>query len=79
MILRAFTHASQSLFWLDLSIHQIFPCQNFVRVNSPNSRYTVIYIKTHDSESRGQEEAGRMRRTSELFTGNTAKINKRSK
>ena len=29
-------------------------------------------IKTHNSESRGQEEAGRMRRTSELFTGSTA-------
>ena len=31
----------------------------------------VVYIKTHDSESRGQEEAGRMRRMSVLFTGNT--------
>ena len=30
------------------------------------------YIKTHDSESRGQEEAGRTRRTSELFTRSTA-------
>ena len=29
-------------------------------------------IKTHDSESRGQEEAGRMRRTRELFTRSTA-------
>ena len=29
-------------------------------------------IKTHDSESRGQEEAGRTRRTSVLFTGSTA-------
>ena len=29
-------------------------------------------IKTHDSESRGQEEAGCTRRTSELFTGSTA-------
>ena len=29
-------------------------------------------IKTHDSESRGQEEAGRMRRMSVLFAGNTA-------
>ena len=26
-----------------------------------------IYIKTHDSESRGQEEAGRTRRMSVLF------------
>ena len=31
-----------------------------------------LVIKTHDSESRGQEEAGRMRRTSELFTCSTA-------
>ena len=30
------------------------------------------YIKTHDSESRGQEEAGRTRRMSELFTCSTA-------
>ena len=29
-------------------------------------------IKTHDSESRGQEEAGHTRRTSVLFTGSTA-------
>ena len=29
-------------------------------------------IKTHDSESQGQEEAGRTRRTSELFTRSTA-------
>ena len=29
-------------------------------------------IKTHDSESRGQEEAGHTRRMSVLFTGNTA-------
>ena len=29
-------------------------------------------IKTHDSESRGQEEAGRTRRMSLLFTGSTA-------
>ena len=38
--------------------------------------YMYIYafaglIKTHDSESRGQEEAGRMRRMSVLFTGST--------
>ena len=32
----------------------------------------VIVIKTHDSESRGQEEAGRTRRMSVLFTGSTA-------
>ena len=32
----------------------------------------IMQIKTHDSESRGQEEAGRMRRMSVLFTGSTA-------
>ena len=32
----------------------------------------VYVIKTHDSESRGQEEAGRTQRTSELFTRSTA-------
>ena len=32
----------------------------------------ITMIKTHDSESRGQEEAGRTRRTSELFTRSTA-------
>ena len=32
---------------------------------------TIGNIKTHDSESWGQEEAGRMQRTSELFTGST--------
>ena len=29
-------------------------------------------IKTHDSESRGQGEAGRTQQTSELFTRSTA-------
>ena len=31
----------------------------------------MYHIKTHSSESRGQEEAGRTQRTSE-FTGSTA-------
>ena len=42
-------------------------------------KFNVIYhgsglgwIKTHDSESRGQEEAGRTQRTSELFTRSIA-------
>ena len=30
------------------------------------------YIQTHDSESRGQEEADRTRQMSVLFTGSTA-------
>ena len=34
--------------------------------------HQVLMIKTHDSESRGQEEAGRTRQTSVLFTGSTA-------
>ena len=33
---------------------------------------TAACIKTNDSELRGQEEAGHMRRTSELFKGSTA-------
>ena len=32
----------------------------------------MLGIKTHNSESRGQEEAGRTQRTSELFTRSTA-------
>ena len=36
------------------------------------SLWSLKNIKTHDSESRGQEEAGRTRRTSELFTRSTA-------
>ena len=41
--------------------------------NHKNIRpWKLSYIKTHDSESRGQEEAGRTRRTSELFTCSTA-------
>ena len=36
-----------------------------------NSKYTLIiytmYIKTHDSESQSQGEAGHMRQTSELW------------
>ena len=37
-------------------------------------QHTSFYfdIKTHESESRGQEKAGRTRRTSELFTRSTA-------
>ena len=35
-------------------------------------KHACAPIKTHDSESRGQEEAGRTRQMSVLFTGNTA-------
>ena len=37
----------------------------------PLQRGICQHIKTHNSESRGQEEAGRTQRTSELFTGST--------
>ena len=33
---------------------------------------SILSIKTHDSELQGQEEAGRTRQTSELFTRSTA-------
>ena len=39
-----------------------------------NSGVNIVYtldIKTHDSESRGQEEAGRTRQMSVLFTCST--------
>ena len=39
----------------------------------PNKFKGLMFsIKTHDSELRVQEEAGRMQRTSELFTRSTA-------
>ena len=38
----------------------------------PNTKAEDSDIRTHDSESRGQEEAGRTRQTSVLFTGSTA-------
>ena len=50
----------------------------FVKLHDCNSpifylpMFFTSLIKTHDSESRGQEEAGRTRRTSVLFTGSTA-------
>ena len=44
-----------------------------LKVNGQVSKnYSVIgQIMTHDSESQGQEEAGCMQQTSELFTGST--------
>ena len=53
-------------------------CIDLSHLNRYVRRYYVtnckdcLIIKTHDSESRGQEEAGRMQRTSELFTHSTA-------
>ena len=48
-----------------------------MRINGSRNKSKLIsfithIIKTHGSESRGQEEAGRTQRTSELFTGSTA-------
>ena len=39
-------------------------------IHSFTKQIASIFIKTHGSELRGQEEAGRMQ-TSELFTGST--------
>ena len=42
-------------------------------VNTHNTFYNLkLRIKTHSSESRGQEEAGCMRQMRELFTRSTA-------
>ena len=41
-------------------------------VNTAPRLKTPVYIKTHDSESRGQEEAQQCRPLSELFTRSTA-------
>ena len=45
-----------------------------IQISLTNDRQANIndHIKTHDSESRGQEEADRTQRTSELFTCSTA-------
>ena len=47
-------------------------CELLIVTITVNILVPYINIKTHDSESRGQEEAGRTRRTSELFTHSTA-------
>ena len=54
----------QSIVNMYMCIRIFYTCHAFSTVASG--------IKTHDSESRGQEEAGRTRRTSELFTRSTA-------
>ena len=41
-------------------------------VGFPRAGQIYLLIKTHDSESRGQEKAGRTRRISELFTRSIA-------
>ena len=54
-----------------------FECKNYFLFVKffPQEVSAIQYctlIKTHDSESRGQEEAGRTRRMSVLFTHSTA-------
>ena len=44
----------------------------FVKFKSSCTVSLIHEIKTHDSESRGEEEAGRTQRMSVLFTGSTA-------
>ena len=43
----------------------------YAQAHSMHRQTKTFIIKTHDSESRGQEEAGHTRRTSVLFTGST--------
>ena len=45
--------------------------ERFIRRGNYSYSYEIL-IKTHDSESRGQEEAGRTQQMSELFTRSTA-------
>ena len=42
------------------------------RQNLYHHQLVYFNIKTHSSKLRGQEEAGHMQQTSELFTGSTA-------
>ena len=63
------------------NLHRGFSCWGFelpgqISSLNPNRNLICCYapytgIKTHNSESRGQEEAGRTRRMSVLFTGST--------
>ena len=60
-----------------ISAADILPIRYTYRYTSSTYICTIIimykypFIKTHDSESRGQEEAGHMQRMSELFTHST--------
>ena len=48
-------------------------CNESVNKQLYNGKYTYLpKIKTHGSKSQGQEEAGRMQQTSELFRHSTA-------
>ena len=71
-------------FWAHFFRSHSFPCRSLLLSTTVlNDMYLCTYkaivklilknvIKTHDSESRGQEEAGRTQQTSELFTRSTA-------
>ena len=54
-------------------VHMYMFIEIFNRLEIVNTTFnlSINIIKTHDSESRGQEEAGRTRRMSVLFTGST--------
>ena len=54
-----------------VSLYNIHELDVLTRCTQRYSLNHYSNIKTHDSESRGQEEAGRTRRTSVLFTGTT--------
>ena len=77
-ILHSFPCSSLLLSKVRISPKVMITCNGFclLRYTKRLLRYTKTWlardIKTHDSESRGQEEAGRTRRTSELFTRSTA-------
>ena len=57
---------------VNLEVVEITDYNNNSMVGSNNVWLKIQDIKTHDSESRGQEEAGRTRRMNVLFTGSTA-------
>ena len=48
-----------------------YMCVKMCKVDKKIGSYVQPKIKTYNSESRGQEEARSMRRTSELFTVST--------
>ena len=54
-----------------LTGHNKFVSEKYTLLYVLLSRNEFNYIKTHDSESQGQEEAARTQRMSELFTGSS--------
>ena len=58
-------------------LHTLGVCITMLMIRFPDISKLIDFsftIKTHNNELRGQEEAGRMRLMSELFTGSTALI-----